>query len=801
MTAAFLSGCPQGEAPGRVESGDPPADRFTVDSDKKPHEYGPGDPALPGITDIQPNLVEALEVARLAGSHSATPRAEHLREDGTPLYDNRLLFETSPYLLQHAHNPVNWHPWGDEAFERARREGKPVFLSIGYSTCHWCHVMEHESFEDVEVAAFLNTHFIPVKVDREERPDVDEVYMTAVQMMTGSGGWPLTLLLTPDRQPFFGGTYFPARDGERGSRRGLLSILAELQAAWTSDRAALLSRGETLSRKIREASESSLAGDLPGGSAIAEGAKKLLASIDPEFGGFGIAPKFPRPSAFELLLRASRRSGDGAAREAVAFSLAKMASAGIHDQVGGGFHRYATDRRWMIPHFEKMLYDNAGLAMLYLDAFQATGREDFADVVRDILDYVSREMTSPEGVFYSATDADSAAPDGTMEEGRFFTWTAAEVEQAVGPDLAPLAKRFFGLDEPVSLDGRAILYTPHSIAEEALRSATSPEEFAGRIDTIRTRLREAREERPAPLRDDKILTAWNAMMISAFARAAVVLGREDYAGVAAKAAAWIEASSRTPGGLRRTWIRNRRGDGSHRAGEAAFLDDHAALVAAVLDVFEATSKARWMDVALRLQETQDRLFFDRDGGGYFATSEDHERLLARDKPSYDGPEPSGNATSAMNLLRLAEFTGNDAFRIRAEATLKAFAGPLASGSVAMPKMLGALDFATDDVREIVIVADRRDDPALAPLLAVLRRTWLPNHVLVITTNPDDRPSLQSFVPLLEDKVAKDGGATAYVCTRGTCKLPTSDPAVLAKQLADVKPLITAHSLDRESSPR
>jgi uncharacterized protein YyaL (SSP411 family) len=790
--------CSHDEGPSRE---DVEATCEVLESDTKPHDHGPGDPALPGITVIQPRLVEALEAARLAGGRSTTPRTAHLREDGTPLYDNRLLFETSPYLLQHAHNPVNWHPWGDEAFERARREGKPVFLSIGYSTCHWCHVMEHESFEDVEVAAFLNTHFIPVKVDREERPDVDEVYMTAVQMMTGSGGWPLTLLLTPDRQPFFGGTYFPARDGERGSRRGLLSILAELQAAWTGDRAALLSRGETLSRKIRGASETSLAGDLPGGSAIAEGAKKLLASFDSGFGGFGVAPKFPRPSAFELLLRASRRSGDGAAREAVAFSLATMAGAGIHDQVGGGFHRYATDRRWMVPHFEKMLYDNAALATLYLDAFQATGREDFADVVRDILDYVSREMTSPEGVFYSATDADSAAPDGTMEEGRFFTWTPGEVEEAVGPDLAPLAKRFFGLDEPVLLDGRAILHTPRSIDEEARRSGTSPVEVAGRIDTIRNRLREARAQRPAPLRDDKILTAWNAMMISAFARAAVVLGRDDYAEAAAKAASWIESRSRTNGGLRRTWIASRPGGSAHQPGEQAFLDDHAALVSAILDVFEATPKARWMDAALRLQESQDRLFLDRERGGYFATSEEHERLLARDKPSYDGPEPSGNATSAMNLLRLAEFTGNETFRIRAEATLKAFAGPLASGSVAMPKMLGALDFALDDVREVVIVADRQGDPALAPLLAVLRRTWLPNHVLVITTSPDERPSLQSFVPLLEDKVAKDGVATAYVCTRGTCKLPTSDPAVFAKQLAEVKPLIAAHSLDRESSPR
>jgi uncharacterized protein YyaL (SSP411 family) len=676
-----------------------------------------------------------------------------------------------------------------------------VFLSIGYSTCHWCHVMEHESFEDVEVAAFLNTHFVPVKVDREERPDVDEVYMTAVQMMTGSGGWPLTLLLSPDRQPFFGGTYFPARDGERGSRRGLLSILAEWQAAWTNDRVALLSRGETLSRRIREASETSLAGDLPGGSAIAEGARKLLASIDPEFGGFGGAPKFPRPSAFELLLRASRRSGDGATREAVAFSLAKMASAGIHDQVGGGFHRYATDRRWMVPHFEKMLYDNAALATLYLDAFQTTGREDFADVVRDILDYVVREMTSPEGVFYSATDADSAAPDGTMEEGRFFTWTAAEIEEAVGPDLAPLARDFFGVDGPVLLDGRVILHTPRTIAEAARRSGGAAAEQSGNLDTIRGRLREARARRPSPLRDDKILTAWNAMMISAFARAALVLGRDDYAEVAVKAASWIEARSRTLGGLRRTWIFHRPGESTHDAGEAAFLDDHAALVSAILDVFEATPEARWMEIALRLQENQDRLFLDHERGGYFATSEHHERLLARDKPSYDGPEPSGNATSAMNLLRLAEFTGDDEFRLRAESVLRAFAGPLASGSVAMPKMLGALDFALDDVREVVIVADRSDDPALVPLLAVLRRTWLPNHVLVISANPVERPALQELIPLLEDKVARERVATAYVCTRGTCKLPTSDPAMFAKQLAEVKRLEVKPPLDRDSAPR
>jgi uncharacterized protein YyaL (SSP411 family) len=427
----------------------------------------PGDPDLPGVARPNDALVAHLRSALETKPAGYEPRTEHHEANGAPTYTNRLVLETSPYLLQHAHNPVNWHPWGDDAFERARRENKPVLLSIGYSTCHWCHVMERESFEDVEIATFMNQHFVSIKVDREERPDLDDVYMQAVQMMTGGGGWPMTLALTPDREPFFGGTYFPPRDGVRGARQGFLTILRDLAAAYARDPAHVADQARQLSARMRDLARSSPPAGMPGAQAIYLAASRLARAFDPEWGGFGRAPKFPQPSAHELLLRYFRRTNDAQALQITLLTLEKMAAGGIYDHVGGGFHRYATDRAWMVPHFEKMLYDNAQLAVLYLDAYQITHRDDFARVVRETLDYVAREMTSPKGAFFSATDADSEKPDGEHEEGWFFTWTAAEIDALVGAERARLVRAYYGVTEAGNFEGRNILHV-------AGRSRTRP---------------------------------------------------------------------------------------------------------------------------------------------------------------------------------------------------------------------------------------------------------------------------------------------------------------------------------------
>ncbi len=415
------------------------------------------DPALPGLGKGDPALTKKLHAALLKKGPGYEPRTRHKNADGSPKYTNRLILETSPYLLQHAHNPVNWYPWGDEAFARARREGKPVLLSVGYSTCHWCHVMERESFENEEIARFINEHFVPIKVDREERPDVDDVYMSAVQMLTGGGGWPMTLALTPDREPFFGGTYFPARDGDRGSRKGFFTILRELADEYQKSRADVVARAAKLSRRVRAAAEPEPAGGVPGPEVIASAVRQLSRAYDPVWGGFGRAPKFPRPVTLELLLRYHRRSGDADALKMVIHTLDRMAAGGLYDHVGGGFHRYSTDERWLVPHFEKMLYDNAQLVAVYLDAYQVSGRDDFARVARQTLDYVAREMTAPSGGFYSATDADSRTPAGHEEEGWFFTWTPAELEAALGADLARVARVDFGVTDAGNFEGRSIL--------------------------------------------------------------------------------------------------------------------------------------------------------------------------------------------------------------------------------------------------------------------------------------------------------------------------------------------------------
>ncbi len=733
-----------------------------------------GDPRLPGLEPADESVDRALR-AWAAEAHRDSPaRTRHLDEAGRPLYINRLARETSPYLLQHAWNPVNWYPWSQAAFERARREDKPVLLSIGYSTCHWCHVMEHESFEDPEIAAFINRHFVPVKVDREERPDLDDVYMAAVQLLTGRGGWPMTVVLDHERRPFFAGTYFPARDGDRGASKGFLTILGELRDSWSGDRDALVRRASELSERIRRAATPQPAGEVPSPAAIAAIADRFRASFDPEWGGFGRAPKFPRPVELGFLLRAARRLGDPGLAAMATRTLERIARGGIHDHVGGGFHRYATDRRWLVPHFEKMLYDQALLAVACTEAWQVTGNPLFAATVGDILDYVTREMTTPEGAFYSATDADSPAADGHMEEGLFFTWTPEEVREAAAED-ADILLDWYGIDEGGNFEGRSIATTWKETAEVARRHGLGEEELARRIERGRRALYEVRSRRPPPLRDDKVIVSWNGLMLGAFARAGLVFSEDRWVSVARRAAEFLLAATvGEDGRLARTWK-------GGRARHEGVLDDYAALVGGLLDLFEATGERRWLAEAARLQDTQDAHFLDREQGGYFTTAADAERLIVRDKPDYDGAEPSGNSLAALNLLRLEEFTQDPARRERAEGVLAAVGAGLERGWSGAPALASALDFYADSPEEIVVVRARADGDDAA-LVDEVRRRFLPSRVLIRHQAAAHPAEADPLLPLVAGKTAREGLATGYVCEKGHCEFPTTDPAVFGEQL-------------------
>ncbi|TMA22962.1 MAG: thioredoxin domain-containing protein [Deltaproteobacteria bacterium] len=579
-------------------------------------EPGPG--AQPFPAELISQLSSAVQQRREF-------RTRHLREDRTPKWTNRLALETSPYLLQHAHNPVDWRPWGDDAFAAARFLDRPIFLSVGYATCHWCHVMEEESFESPEIAQVLNERFVPVKVDREERPDVDAIYMQAVQMLTQHGGWPMSVFLTPEGKPFFGGTYFPARDGDRGARYGFGTILLELDRVYREERERAVKSAEQIAQAVQQA----LSADAPTGlpaEHVLHGAMTYYAQVfDDAEGGVRRAPKFPSSMNVRFLLRYWKRSGDETALVMARKTLTRMALGGIYDQVGGGFHRYSTDAHWLVPHFEKMLYDNALLTVAYVEGWQATHDAFFKTVACDVLDYVAREMTSESGAFLSATDADSEG-----EEGTFFVWTPQQLRDLLGAD-ADEAMRVFGVTEAGNFEGKNVL------------SLQSPADRAF-LERVRRRLYEARAKRPPPLTDTKILTSWNGLMISAFARAGLAFGRQDYVDRASRAAGQFSVEN-----LRRT--------GRH----PALLEDYAFLAAALLDVYEASGDARWLRGAISLHAALAERFADPQGG-FFRTPTQHETLLAREKPSYDGAEPTGNSIAALTLLRLAEITGDAGYR-------------------------------------------------------------------------------------------------------------------------------------------
>ncbi|UCF48067.1 MAG: thioredoxin domain-containing protein [Myxococcales bacterium] len=737
------------------------------------------DPRLPGVESVDEALQQRLDRELASKGPGYVPRTHHLNEDGSPRFTNRLIEQSSPYLLQHAHNPVNWYPWSDEAFERAKRENKPIFLSVGYSTCHWCHVMERESFEDEEIAAFLNRHFIAIKVDREERPDVDSVYMTAVNILTGRGGWPMTVIMTPDKDPFFGGTYFPPRKGVRGNRVGLVDILAEMARVYTNEPESVVARAQELSQRVERAAAMQPGPGVPSDKVIVVAAQQLGTMFDRVDGGFSGAPKFPQPSRLSLLLRYARRTRDAGATAMVTTTLDKMAAGGIYDHVGGGFHRYSTDAQWLVPHFEKMLYDNAQLAVVFLEAWQHTGDPGYQRVAREILDYVSREMTSPEGGFYSATDADSPTPSGHDEEGWFFTWTPDELEQLLGADDAAILSAAYGVTKRGNFEGRNILHRVKTNREVGAGMGISRKGVADVLANARGILYDARASRPPPIRDEKIIAAWNGMMITAFARAGWMLHEARYVAVAARAAQFVLGEMRAEDGALVRTYRDRE------KGSTSFLDDYAFMVGACLDLYEATVDAVWLKRAVELQSDQDARYLDVQVGGYYLTPTGGEDLLVREKPAYDRAVPSGNSVAANNLLRLHDLTGEAKWRQRAERLFASLAFRVTRSPNGFPLLLVALDRYYDMPLEVAIVAPLNRQDA-DPLADRLRKTFVPNKAFAVLTDAEAAEQ-QAQVPWLEGKRAMRGKSTAYVCERGRCDLPTPSPAVFQKQIDRRKP--------------
>ena len=701
------------------------------------------------------------------------------------MHTNRLAQEKSPYLLQHAHNPVDWYPWGEEAFQTARVQNKPIFLSIGYATCHWCHVMERESFENEEIAALMNRHYVAIKVDREERPDVDRIYMTFVQATTGSGGWPMSVWLTPELQPFFGGTYFPPEN--RWGHPGFGSILTQIAQAWASDRQKIEESARHVVEQLKKQVEVAPGrAGAPYDAATLESAFSIFRrTFDSSLGGFGPAPKFPRVSVHHFLLRYYARTKNPEALDMVLLTLREMAKGGMNDQLGGGFHRYSVDDRWRVPHFEKMLYDQAQIAISCLEAFQATGDRQYADTARRIFDYVLRDMTDAGGGFYSAEDADSAiAPEhpDLKGEGAFYIWSLEEIRSLVSQPAADWFCYRYGVaagsnvesDPHGEFTGKNILYQAHTVEETARHFSQPPGAVQNGIDRACGLLMAARAKRVRPLLDDKILTAWNGLMISTFAKGGAVLDDPRYAEAARRASEFVIGHLYdAPSG--RLLRRYREGD----AAIPAFLDDYAMFVQGLLDLYEAQFDRRHLELAARLTEKQIELFEDTESGAFFSTSAGDHRLVLRVKEDYDGAEPSGNSVALMNLVRLARMTNRAAFAASAERTLAAFASRLALAPVAVPQMLTACEFLLGEPREIILVG-RRDSVEMRALLRELHTRFVPSRVLLMIDSTETRQALAAAIPSVASMNPVEGRASAYVCRNYTCQLPVSEPAKFAE---------------------
>ncbi len=678
-----------------------------------------------------------------------------------PSHTNRLAGQSSPYLLQHAHNPVNWYPWGDEAFAEAARQDKPVFLSIGYSSCHWCHVMEHESFSQEDLAAVLNEHFIAIKVDREERPDIDGIYMTAVQLMTGSGGWPLSVFLTPDRQPFFGGTYFPPED--RYGRPGFTSLLNNIATVWRTRRADITSDAGRLTAAVSRALQpDTTAGTAPTAALLASATAPLAAQYDARWGGFGRAPKFPPAGTLAFLLRRHQATGDKATLGIVTHTLQAMARGGMYDQVGGGFHRYSVDAQWLVPHFEKMLYDNALLARVYVEAWQVTGDPFYRRIATETLDYVLRDMTGPEGGFYSAQDADS---EGV--EGKFYVWDRAELLEVLGDEPGREVADFFGASEAGNFEGHNILNVPLSRREVAADQGLDPDALGRRIDAARATLRAQRATRVPPLTDDKVITAWNGMMISSMARAGTAFDTPRFVAAARRAAAFIDRQMSPGEKLLRSW---RQGI----AGPAGVLDDYANLANAHIDLYEATFDPAHLDRANALVAAIQAEFTDGKAPGFTFAPVGRSDLLTPSRPMADGAIPSGNAIALTAMLRLYRLTGNEALRLAADPLLNAMATAAGPQPRSFTYALMAMEFMLSQPRELVLVGDKTH-PAYQAFLRTIRSRFQPNSVIVAATPATLSESDLVRIPLLRNRAPIDGKPALYVCEEFSCRQPITDP--------------------------
>ena len=677
-------------------------------------------------------------------------------------HTNRLIDETSPYLLQHAHNPVDWYPWGPEALERAKAEDKPIFLSIGYSACHWCHVMERECFENEEIAGLMNKWFICIKVDREERPDIDDIYMRAVQALTGSGGWPMSVFLTPDLEPYYGGTYFPPEP--KYGRPGFGEVVTGLGRAWKEDRENVITRGQQLAKQI--STENVMTGEVKP-NVLTKGAGRMLSNYDRRWGGFGQSPKFPHSMDLRVLLRHWRESGEEAALEAVRTTLDRMAEGGIYDQLGGGFHRYSTDEKWLIPHFEKMLYDNGLLIPVYLEGYLATGDENYARIVRGSCEWALREMLTDSGGFASTQDADS---EGV--EGKFFAWTPEELVEVLGAKHGAWAAAWYGVTDEGNFEhGTSALWRHQPAQQVADGLHIELDELEAAMNEARIKLFAHRDARVHPGTDDKILASWNGLMISALAQSYQVLGDPRFLDAARGAANYVLRDMRQEDGALFATARN------GRAHLNAYLDDYAFMIQGLIDLYESDFDTRWLKEALALEGIVHARFLDKQHGGYFSTGNNHEKLIARLKSPQDGALPSGNGVQALNLMRLAELTGSPELAERAQNTIQSFGAGLNQYPQGFSQLLIAIDFAATGPREIVI-AGEPTDPQTRAMLEAVRSRFLPQRVVALSgPNPD-----AELIPLLEGRPAPEVGARAFVCRDFVCKQPAETAEELAAQL-------------------
>src|SRR5216684_7266068 len=678
-------------------------------------------------------------------------------------YTNHLANEKSPYLQLHAHNPVDWYPWGEEAFRKAKDENKPIFLSIGYATCHWCHVMEQESFSDPLIGEMMNATFVSIKVDREERPDIDSVYMTVSQMITGGGEWPLTILMTPDKKPFFVATYIPKED--RFGRQGLLTLIPQVAKAWRERTGDIWVSAEKITAALKQNSGGTSGGQLTKDS-LTEAYRQLASRFDPVRGGFLPAPKFPAPHQLLFLLRYWKRTGDAKALSMVEKTLEAMQRGGIFDQIGFGFHRYSTDAQWLVPHFEKMLYDQAMLAMAYTEAYQATRKPEFRRTAEEVFEYVLRDMRGPTGGFYSAEDADSEG-----REGKFYVWTEGEIRSVAGAD-ADLVTETYGIKKGGNFT------TPEgdrhaNVLHLAVPPATA--DAQRRLEAARKKLFAAREQRVHPPKDDKILTDWNGLMIAALAEAAQVFNRPDYDAAARRAADFLLTRMRSSDGR----LLHR-----FRAGDAAIpgkLDDYAFVVWGLLNLYEASFDVHYLQAAIDLQRAAMQHFADGKGGGFFLTADDAEQLLARPKESYDGAIPSGNSAELLNLIRIGRITGDPSYETAAAKLIRAFSGDVTRAASAHTALLLGLDFSLGPSFEIVL-AGENGAPDLNAFRAALAGQFVPNKVVLLRPAREAAPLVTAIAAFTKPQVAIRNRATAYVCTNFICKLPTNDVNAMVKLL-------------------